>query len=631
MARNNDQDSWGVGQFGMPMDGPEVSRTSWIARAIALLAALTCISLVSMVATMLVAHTARGDAEAINLSGSLRMQTYRLTALAVNPLPLQAGTIRDQYVEQFSNTLRAPALANRWARQPEHPGRQAYLSIQSDWERLLEPAITQGTLPSQALASDLVGRIDQLVTLLQRQAEQKIRWLSGIQAAALFMTLALVVFASYTLRVDVGPPLLDLLRVTREVGLGNLAARTSYRGQDELGLLSSTFNTMAARLGETQAHLQRSIHAKSAALRQANQAVQLLHAGARQLAGLSSTRDGYPSMLAQAERVLHPGRLSLCLTTANGERPYRCLNGEGQALSCADQVMHDLASTGSSSSGAARVRPNLTRISLLAQGKRYGALLIEHPQDQPPNGWQIRVCEALAGHIASLCRLSDLNRQQHRMVVMEERAAMARDLHDSLAQSLSYMKIQLTRLEAGIAPESSTQFAASVQDLREGLNIAYRQLRELLATFRLQVASDGLLPALETTVRETHERNAICIDLDYSIQNLPLEANEEIHVLQVVREAVSNVVQHADATHCWIQVQLDAAQQVWVCIDDDGTGLPSEFDAQRHHFGMAIMRERAHLLHGDLRVSASPRGGTRVELQFPPRVTAQDLSAQVST
>ena len=113
MARNNDQDSLGVGQFGMPMDGPEVSRTSWIARAIALLAALTCISLVSMVATMLVAHTARGDAEAINLSGSLRMQTYRLTALAVNPLQLQAGTIRDQYVEQFSNTLRAPALANR--------------------------------------------------------------------------------------------------------------------------------------------------------------------------------------------------------------------------------------------------------------------------------------------------------------------------------------------------------------------------------------------------------------------------------------------------------------------------------------------------------------------------------------
>src|SRR5690606_5149734 len=144
-------------------------------------------------------------------------------------------------------------------------------------------------------------------------------------------------------------------------------------------------------------------------------------------------------------------------------------------------------------------------------GTRLGVLLLRHPLQQRPAGWQQDLLEALAGHIATALSLGERRRQQHRLALMQERATIARELHDSLAQALSYLKIQIGRLQnlidrdAGRAP--LTEVAG---ELREGVSSAYRQLRELLGTFRLKVDTPGLEPALVNTVAEFRRRG----DLD---------------------------------------------------------------------------------------------------------------------
>jgi two-component system nitrate/nitrite sensor histidine kinase NarX len=196
---------------------------------------------------------------------------------------------------------------------------------------------------------------------------------------------------------------------------------------------------------------------------------------------------------------------------------------------------------------------------------------------------------------------------------------MARELHDSLAQSLSYLKIQVTRLQSLIDREGSVASAtAVVQELREGLSSAYRQLRELLTTFRIQFDGRGLALALAETIDELRARTATALSLDFQLGRCALDPHEEIHVLQIVREALINVVHHARARHAVVTVRCPDPQGVRVIVRDDGVGMKPR-PARVHHYGMIIMHERASTLGGELRVLAPPGGGTEVVLTFLPQ------------
>jgi two-component system nitrate/nitrite sensor histidine kinase NarX len=151
--------------------------------------------------------------------------------------------------------------------------------------------------------------------------------------------------------------------------------------------------------------------------------------------------------------------------------------------------------------------------------------------------------------------------------------------------------------------------------LKGGLSNAYRQLRELLTTFRLRIEGRGLAAALEETVREFSGRTGLDIELVNELTGVELTSGEEIHVLQVIREALSNVEHHAQAKQARISLLLEPGNHVRVHVDDDGRGI-GEGKARTHHYGLVIMRDRAASLNGTVDVRARAQGGTRVELVF---------------
>src|SRR5690606_27742721 len=118
--------------------------------------------------------------------------------------------------------------------------------------------------------------------------------------------------------------------------------------------------------------------------------------------------------------------------------------------------------------------------------------------------------------------------------LVHERTVIARELHDSLAQALSYLKIQVARLNRALAKDDKETLQDVSTELQEGLSSAYRQLRELLTTFRLKVDGPGLLSTLQTSVKQLSEQSEMHISLDYTLSNLPLTPNEEIHLLQII-------------------------------------------------------------------------------------------------
>ncbi len=249
-----------------------------------------------------------------------------------------------------------------------------------------------------------------------------------------------------------------------------------------------------------------------------------------------------------------------------------------------------------------------------------GILLIETEANHYFEDTEIQLIEVTSQMLALSMGFQAREQEGRRVALLEERAVIARELHDSLAQSLSYMKFQLARLQSNYGPGLLESGASViVDDMREGLDNAYRELRELLTTFRVQMDVRGLDHVLEETISEFSNRSNLSITLDNRLQECRLTVNEEFHLLHVIREALSNIVRHSGADQVTISLVLQSTGDVVVTVDDNGIG--SAFaESKPHHYGLAIMTERAHCLGGSIDITPRRIGGTRVRLQFRPKI-----------
>jgi two-component system nitrate/nitrite sensor histidine kinase NarX len=233
--------------------------------------------------------------------------------------------------------------------------------------------------------------------------------------------------------------------------------------------------------------------------------------------------------------------------------------------------------------------------------------------------WQLELAETMGRHVGAALASAERREEHRRLGVLEERAAIARELHDSLAQSLSYTKIQIARLAATLERTGGEpQAAAVLGELREGVAGAYRQLRELLTTFRLGLGEEGIAGALRDAVGEFERRSGVRATLVNDLLRVELSANEQVHVLQVVREALTNIEHHARAQHAWVALRRGGDGAIEVSVEDDGVGI-GELSSPHGHFGLSIMRDRAALVGGALRVERRIPVGTRVLLRFRPQ------------
>lgn len=248
-----------------------------------------------------------------------------------------------------------------------------------------------------------------------------------------------------------------------------------------------------------------------------------------------------------------------------------------------------------------------------------GILLLETEANHYFEDTELQLLEVTAQMLALSMGFQAREQEGRRVALLEERAVIARELHDSLAQSLSYMKFQLARLQTNFGTHLIESGADSiVNDLREGLDNAYRELRELLTTFRVQMDVRGLDHVLEEAIEEFSQRSSLNITLDNRLQECRLSVNEEFHLLHVVREALSNIVRHSGAKKVTIALVLQSTGDVIVTVDDDGKGCT--FDGNKpHHYGLSIMTERAYCLGGTIEVLPRRSGGTRVRLLFRPK------------
>ncbi len=193
----------------------------------------------------------------------------------------------------------------------------------------------------------------------------------------------------------------------------------------------------------------------------------------------------------------------------------------------------------------------------------------------------------------------------------EERARVARDLHDEVNQSLTGL---LLRLEAA-REKAPPELAGELAQIRVLANQAMQELLALARQLRPTALDDlGLNAALAGHVRDVDRQGQVDASFvsDGDLSQLPQDV--QLVVYRVAQEALSNAVQHARAHHLEVGLHRDG-HDVVLSVDDDGRGFT--FDEAATGLGLPGMRERALLVNGAIQVESRPQVGTRVRLRVP--------------
>jgi two-component system nitrate/nitrite sensor histidine kinase NarX len=221
-----------------------------------------------------------------------------------------------------------------------------------------------------------------------------------------------------------------------------------------------------------------------------------------------------------------------------------------------------------------------------------------------------------------------LERETLRATVLSERQAMAAEVHDSIAQTLAFVKMRLPLLQEAIASHDETAAMKYCADVRQAVSSAHGNLREVLAHFRAPMDPLGLQHALQASVLAFRDLTQVDLSL-HDLPELQLSVAQEFQLLRIVQEALANIAKHARARRAWLTIERQP-DRIDVVIEDDGTGVGDpDTAANGAHYGLDIMRQRAGSLGGTLAVGARKGGGTRVHLRFP--VEADRTSARWAT
>ncbi|RDJ98005.1 sensor histidine kinase [Paraburkholderia lacunae] len=191
---------------------------------------------------------------------------------------------------------------------------------------------------------------------------------------------------------------------------------------------------------------------------------------------------------------------------------------------------------------------------------------------------------------------------------------LIRELHDSVAQQLGFMSFLVSRVQQqSRKPEVAEPLIA---ELRTTMTRLQRDVRQLITGARLTLEGRSWRQALADSVDEFSRRCNVVFELDNRMPDIELAPDVALHALQIVREALSNVVRHAHARHARIEVMDDPADVLCVTVTDDGVGLrPASPD--ENHYGLEIMRERARAIGARVAIENAQPNGTRVRLLVP--------------
>ena len=529
--------------------------------------------------------------------------------------------------------------------------------IKEQWYQDLKPALlAQDKQGFYSVSSRYIEDVNHFVGELQYRNEQRQTWQQNLQILSLILIVIMVFIGMRRMQKLVLLPIKQLITANNEFKRGKRQTRVSIKGYREFEVLGNSFNDMASTIETYQRSLESEVQIKTQHLVKANQVLSLFYDFSKSLTTSQVSLYRLDALIADFSKTLPHLEFTLCIQNKYiTNKNSIVLHGDQmkelcKKLSCDSCITKNGEYTKTypivhqqEAFGELRVRPK----SVLVMNRSFIADDGINDNNETSNyitpEQRIKMTEvrnifpfsspeldaqnnelivSLTNLISTALSLRKQRQQEHQLILFEERSTIARELHDSLAQSLSYLKIQVSVLErhlknAGSEPVQAPVYQ-NIEQIKMGLGSAYQQLRDLLVTFRLTIDSDNFDEALHDAASEFAVKGNFNMTVHNDIMTLNLSAHEQIDLIQIAREALSNISRHAKAQNVAIHLEYeDGDKYIVMRIIDDGIGMSGSVDQTQHH-GLMIMKERAHNIGGELIVTDNQPRGTIITVRFEP-------------
>lgn len=622
-------------------------------------------------------ETQKNDAVVINLAGRQRMLIQQMTRLS---LEIEKGDDESHLValrqaaQTFDQTLQAlrfggsaPYSPGRSVEVPgtQHPALLNQLDkVNNSWRDFSSSIDVIMTTPREdpdfaaavgrveALSPELLSQADAAVQMYEAASSQKITRLRVIQIGFFASALVLLGVGGLVTRRSVLEPLNQLEGAARRIGSGDLISPVNVKARGEIVVLADTFESMRAQLKSSQEKLLAWANTLEERVAQRTSELEALYQVSRDISSRLDTQHVLRSVTDKAKELLDGEVALLCLLDEHGEvLNLHATSGPREAVirssslvqgGLADQVLHGERALpcgvegcmGSCGIVAERFRTSHLAAPLRMGDRVIGALCVGSPKNGAFSEEAERLLTKLANSAAIALENARLYNQAERLAVLEDRQRIAAEMHDGLAQSLSFAQASVDLASNQIEEGDLDLATNTLRSVEKGLDQAVGEVRRAIASLQEDFPLHFTLQQqLANLVAVFSQEDGMDVNWEARVKAplaLPHQAAEQ--VLRVVREALINAKRHAQADQ--ITVRLEQTDgEIRTVIADNGIGFdPAAPPAEdgRQHFGLSIMQARAARLGGQLVINSSPRGGTRVILTWP-REEGENVTSDVES
>jgi len=202
-------------------------------------------------------------------------------------------------------------------------------------------------------------------------------------------------------------------------------------------------------------------------------------------------------------------------------------------------------------------------------------------------------------------------------LILQERTRLAREIHDGLAQTLAFLKMQVSQMQTALQQGDLARLGRLLHDHRQALEEVYQDTRQTIDHLRAQPEED-LTVWLEGLASSFQRNTGIPTEVKWLIQPPRLAPETQVQMVRILQEALNNIRKHAHASRVSITLR-EWGGDVVMEIHDDGRGFDPEDVPEMAQYGLRGMRERAEMIGAELQIISAPHLGTTVRVSLPSR------------
>lgn len=579
------------------------------------------------------------SAASTQLISDIRYHAFRAAQFTQKNYPYIAFT---QEVSHINQKLRELDEGDPWRplSVPKAEGVQKPLvSMYHYWGDVLSPKLKLAREESEStpltelnVFAEKLSNVNDQIDAYRQNYRWQLRYIQITLIILAFVSLGAIMFLLVSWVIN---PLGRVGRAIQLLSAGDLNVRIQSPGEDEIGEIAVGLNRMAERLKDLYVNLEQKVAEKTASVEEKNSHLAQLYEMISYLAQQRSQDDiieGFTS------RIMRHAQADACgVWTFTGQDKQLFLSTVLGVEEDAEKLMAQLDATNPMVSRSLtkgiplsveleEMDAALAR-ALISEGFKtgyvfpircatgeIGAFMLLFKLNPELTTQTVRLLESFAVHLGVAIENANLIERDRQFAVVQERQLLAQGLHDSIAQALSFLNLQVQFLDDAIKNDDKALRDESLSAIRTGVQDCYEDVRELLLNFRERVHKTGFVNGVKTLIDRFEAQSHVNARLVVTGNGPELTPNQKLQTIFIIQEALSNVRKHAQASNTIVCIHND--EDLVVTVEDDGVGIDPKLVEERkgQHVGLSIMSERAARIGATVEVENGDDCGTRVIL-----------------